>query len=109
MKDIQPILTEFVDFSKAFYGDRLVKIILFGSYARGEANEESDVDLLVVLKDEKTTKDRLFNERLYIANADLLLKYNIVVQAFPVFWETFINSTKAIYRFIKRDGRTIYE
>lgn len=26
-----------------------VKIILFGSYARGEANSDSDVDLLVVL------------------------------------------------------------
>jgi len=27
------------------------KVILFGSYARGEANEESDVDLLVLQRD----------------------------------------------------------
>jgi predicted nucleotidyltransferase len=27
------------------------KILLFGSYARGEANEESDLDILVVEKD----------------------------------------------------------
>jgi uncharacterized protein len=27
------------------------KVILFGSYARGEANEESDVDLLVLQND----------------------------------------------------------
>ena len=32
------------------YGDRLVKVILYGSHARGEAHEESDVDVLVVLK-----------------------------------------------------------
>lgn len=31
------------------YGSRLKHVILFGSYARGEAHEESDVDLLVVL------------------------------------------------------------
>jgi predicted nucleotidyltransferase len=31
------------------YGSRLKRLILFGSYARGEAHEESDVDLLVVL------------------------------------------------------------
>lgn len=31
------------------YGERLVKVILFGSHARGEAHRESDVDVLVVL------------------------------------------------------------
>ncbi|MDT0632848.1 nucleotidyltransferase family protein [Rubrivirga litoralis] len=34
---------------EAHYGDRLVRAVLFGSYARGEATEESDVDVLVVL------------------------------------------------------------
>ena len=33
----------------ALYGDRLVRAVLFGSYARGEATEKSDVDVLVVL------------------------------------------------------------
>lgn len=32
------------------YGDRLAKVILFGSQARGEAETTSDVDILVVLK-----------------------------------------------------------
>ncbi|BAD86183.1 nucleotidyltransferase [Thermococcus kodakarensis KOD1] len=31
-------------------GENLVEIILFGSYARGEAEEWSDVDVLVVVK-----------------------------------------------------------
>ena len=31
------------------YGDRLVRLVLFGSQARGEATEGSDVDLLVAL------------------------------------------------------------
>ncbi len=31
------------------YGDRLKGVILFGSEARGEADEESDVDFLVLL------------------------------------------------------------
>ena len=32
------------------YENRLVKVILYGSHAHGEAHEESDVDVLVVLK-----------------------------------------------------------
>ena len=35
---------------RALYGDRLARVILFGSYARGEARAQSDVDLLVVLR-----------------------------------------------------------
>jgi predicted nucleotidyltransferase len=31
------------------FGDRLREIRLFGSYARGDADEESDVDVLVVV------------------------------------------------------------
>jgi hypothetical protein len=31
------------------YGNRLQHLLLFGSYARGEAHHQSDVDLLVVL------------------------------------------------------------
>jgi len=34
----------------AIYGDRLRRLVLFGSHARGEANKESDVDLLLVLE-----------------------------------------------------------
>lgn len=34
---------------RELYGDRLRQVLLFGSYARGTADEESDIDLLVVL------------------------------------------------------------
>jgi predicted nucleotidyltransferase len=30
---------------------RLVEVVLFGSYARGEANEDSDIDVFVVVAD----------------------------------------------------------
>ena len=36
---------------EAIYGERLRGVYLYGSYARDEADEESDVDVLVVLDD----------------------------------------------------------
>jgi uncharacterized protein len=38
-----------VDFQRYFIGKPIEKMYLFGSYARGEAEESSDIDLLVYL------------------------------------------------------------
>jgi predicted nucleotidyltransferase len=44
-QDVKQALTE-------LDGDRLDRVVLFGSYARGDFHNESDVDYLVVLRDE---------------------------------------------------------
>jgi UTP:GlnB (protein PII) uridylyltransferase len=49
-ESIATLTEEFVNGIAELYGDRLDKVVLFGSYARGEQHEESDVDFLVVLK-----------------------------------------------------------
>ena len=35
---------------ETLYGDRLRRVILYGSHVRGEAHEERDVDVLIVLE-----------------------------------------------------------
>ncbi len=41
-------LEQFIRQVKEKHGDKIEKIILFGSLARGEATEESDIDILVI-------------------------------------------------------------
>lgn len=36
---------------RLIYGNQLVGVYLFGSYARGEQDPESDLDILIVLQD----------------------------------------------------------
>jgi uncharacterized protein len=66
----------------AAYGDRLQEVVLFGSWVRGEAHEESDVDLLVVL-DEVANRGR---ERHCMVDAlfDLEADSKRAIEAFPV-------------------------
>ena len=45
------LLAEFKVKLQQIYGDRLKGVFLYGSRARGEAESESDVDILVVLDD----------------------------------------------------------
>lgn len=47
--DLASLMAELKEGLQALYGDRLKGLYLFGSYARHEADEESDVDVLVVL------------------------------------------------------------
>jgi predicted nucleotidyltransferase len=53
--DARAIARAVADDLRVIYGKRLRKILLFGSWARGDAHPESDIDLLVVL-DEATDR-----------------------------------------------------
>jgi len=47
--DAREIARDVASDLRRLYGDRLRKVVLFGSWARGDAHPESDIDLLVVL------------------------------------------------------------
>jgi predicted nucleotidyltransferase len=59
------------------YGSRLKGLYLFGSYARGEQDSESDVDVLVVLEDFTSYFAEV--ERAGHLGAELSLKYGVSV------------------------------
>ena len=46
-----PILRRFRAALNEMYADRLERVVLFGSRARGDADEESDYDIAVFLRD----------------------------------------------------------
>ena len=58
-----------------------IQFIIYGSYARGEEREDSDVDLMVVLPDEKASyeiQDRIRNV-IYDAGFEMEKHYSVMV------------------------------
>ena len=47
-KNIEKIVRKFVNQANELLGDRIKKIILYGSYARGDYKKNSDVDLMIL-------------------------------------------------------------
>lgn len=96
-------LKEFVKEVKGKYGDRIKKIVLFGSYARGDYSEESDVDVLII--GGATLSD------LIDISFPLLLKYGVCISPHVMTEEHFSILDREGYGFVKgvkKEGRVIY-
>lgn len=53
---------EFAAALRAMLGDRLIKLILYGSKARGEGREEADIDILVVVEGLKHKEEQQMSD-----------------------------------------------
>ncbi len=74
---IRDILREIRHGLQVIYGEQLRGVYLFGSYSRGDADEESDLDILVVLQD--FARYALEVDRTAELAAELSLKYSVTV------------------------------
>lgn len=48
-EDLDLILKELIEGVFPIFSDKLKRVILFGSYARGDYDEESDIDVMLML------------------------------------------------------------
>ena len=82
------------------------KVILFGSYARGTASAESDVDLLVVAQTSLPPQERYGAVRRLVA--DCPAGFDIVVQT-PEEYDRWRSVVNHIVYFADKYGRVLYE
>lgn len=102
LQNLMPILQEFRQELEKFYGKRLVKLILFGSQARGNANEDSDIDIMVVLKGPISPGDEVI--RMADIATQLDLKYNTFISLIPIADEDFVHRQTPLMDNIRREG-----
>ncbi|MCL1935524.1 MAG: nucleotidyltransferase domain-containing protein [Defluviitaleaceae bacterium] len=79
-KDI--VTNEVTNISKKVLGNKLKKVILYGSYARGDYNNESDIDLMIVadIDDKECTKiQRSIKDSLGYLGLDIGIVISVLV------------------------------
>jgi predicted nucleotidyltransferase len=86
-------------------GDQLETVILFGSHARGEARTDSDIDVLVVVRDEFDYGD-LIRRTSAIVSA-LSLEYDVVISRAFTSRQRFDQERSPFFLNVRREGVTV--
>lgn len=107
--NVDLVLSEIENKSKDIYGDKLKKIILYGSYARNEYDQESDIDVMLLVdipKEEIRKYKRIMSEII----TDIDLKYNVVLSIKETSYSEFNYwlGVLPFYNNVQREGITIY-
>ena len=90
MKEIDNIIEEFKVEVRELYSKRLKNIILYGSYARGEDTDDSDIDMAVVLEGDISPGREI--DRMVDIITEMNLKHNILISIYPVSEIDYISS-----------------
>jgi len=106
-KKLSSLLPQIEQKIRLLFGNKVIKIILFGSHARGDYNQESDVDILVIVSDANLSKYR--KKRIEIITG-FLSDHNILL-SIRIINETVFSDYKEILPFYKNvinQGVTLY-
>ncbi len=100
------ILTELSRRLQALYGLRLIRLILYGSQARGDAKPGSDIDVLVVLEGPVNPFEEI--HRTGKSVAELSLAYDEVVSCVFISSEQYEREQSPLLINVRREGITAW-
>ena len=84
------------------YGDKLKAVYLYGSYARGNAKSDSDIDVMIVLRDYRSYGKEI--DRTGKLTSNLSLEYGISISRVVMKEMQWKTSDSLLLRNIRMDG-----
>lgn len=102
MPEVLKIVAELRRKLEELYGPRLVRLVLFGSHARGDAEPGSDIDLLVVLRGDVNPGEEI--RRTGGIVSELSLANDVVISCVFMDERRFIHRNGPLLRNIRKEG-----
>ena len=99
---IRKLMKELKEGLTRIYGDQLKAVYLYGSYARGDYREGSDVDVMILLKNYEDYWKEYLRSSDYVS--DISLKYDVTVSYILIKEIQWKEADKPILRNIRREG-----
>lgn len=107
---INDLLQQYVNKIKDIYGQHLKTVILYGSYARGDYKEDSDIDIMILL-DIEDLEIKNFRHDLSYMTYDFNMDNDVDIKPIVKYDEHFRYWLKAypFYANVAREGVKLYE
>ena len=105
---LEIILTRMVSIYREIYGDAVTEVYLYGSYARGDFEKDSDVDIVAIVKGERSAlQDKL--RTIWDLSAEIGLEYDIAVSPTVIPYDEYEAYKEVLpyYRNIVNEGKRI--
>lgn len=100
--DLSGLLDRLARGLETIFGERYRGLVLYGSYARGDADEGSDVDVLLLLDGDVAWWDEYLKAEPVVL--PLSLEMVITISLRPVSVERFRNGADPFMRNVRREG-----
>ncbi len=103
-------MQELIEKVKPVFGDRLKRVVLYGSYARGDYDEGSDVDVMLLIeKEEEALREDI--DQVISLETEIGLQHDVFISPFLQSYAKYIKYLPDIpfYQNIEREGIVIYE
>jgi len=107
--DINRLLEEITTEVRKLLGQKLKSVILYGSYARGDYDDESDVDIMVLV-DSKGDELKEIEKKVFKIGWDISGDYNIIATVFANNYDYFHSWTPYMpyFRNVMNEGVPLY-
>jgi uncharacterized protein len=108
-ENIKIIVTKLTNSILEIYGEHLKSIILFGSYARGDYEKGSDIDIMLLLSMPENKLKRE-NNLLMDEITEISLEHDVVVSIIDKYYDDFIKykSYVPFYANVYTEGVSLY-
>lgn len=108
MSNLDIICQKVVDCYKKIYGDKIRGIYLYGSYARGDYDEESDIDFAAIVEGEQVEL-RQKRDQASGDLSDICLDYDVVISfgIIPAFYFDKYFSEVPYYKNVLEEGKRL--
>lgn len=103
--ELNRILQTLVEVYQSVYGTDLVKIVLYGSYARGDYEKDSDIDVAAIVKGERMRLQEKL-KKVWDISSDLEIEYETIVSPTVIPFEEYekYKNDLPYYRNIQKEG-----
>lgn len=108
MQELNIILSRISQAYKDAYGNDLIKIMLYGSYARGNFDVYSDIDIVAIAKGNRADLQRKLNE-IWDISAEMELEFGTIISPTVIPYDEYEKYREDIpyYRNIEQEGVAI--